>query len=221
MAGGSAAHYDRAAVPSVLESSRVAVASDRARPPAAARRPPAIALGPRARIAGLPRQLSRWFSAQLAVAVEPQLQSEWCWAAVSTSVSHFFDGASEWTQCTVAGSELAQQTCCQDGSTAQCNVPWYLDRALTRTGNLGSWRRGTIAGWRILGQLRAGRPVGARIQWAGGGGHFVVIAGARGPLGGTVEVRDPIHGISTLPLGAFSSRYQGNGTWTHTYFTRP
>jgi hypothetical protein len=26
-------------------------------------------------------------------------------------------------------------------------------------------------------------------------------------------------GISTLPLAAFSSRYQGNGTWTHTYFT--
>jgi hypothetical protein len=205
---------------SVLESSRVALTRDRPAPRRAGPRLTAPALRPRARIAGLPRQLSRWFSGQIALTMQTQLQSEWCWAAVSTSVSHFFDGASSWTQCTVAGHELGQGTCCRDGSTAACNVPWYLDRALTRTGNLERRQSGRIGALRIRRELRAGRPVGARIQWAGGGGHFVVIAGARGVFSPSVEVRDPLFGISVLPLGAFSTRYQGNGSWTHTYFTR-
>jgi hypothetical protein len=121
--------------------------------------------------------------------------------------------ASEWTQCTVAGRELAQETCCRDGSAAHCNVPWYLDRALTRTGNLRSRQRGTIPGWRILGRLRAGRPVGARIQWAGDGGHFVVIAGARGLLGRSASVSRRSRSPPSPPVT------RANGTWTHTYFT--
>src|SRR5687768_8471237 len=81
------------------------------------------------------------------------------------------------TQCSVVNAELGQTTCCQNGSTAQCNQPWYLNLALTRTGNLASWSAGTATIAQIRSQIRTGRTLGARIGWSGGGGHFVMIAG--------------------------------------------
>jgi hypothetical protein len=160
----------------------------------------------------------RW--QRLALTVHAQLQSQWCWAACSTAVSHFYAAGSGWTQCTVVNAELAQTICCQDGSSDQCNRPWYLDRALTRTGNLASRAAGTAPLSTIRSQLDAGRPVGARIGWAGGGGHFVVISGCLDDATGLLEVRDPIYGTSELSIASFASSYQGSGSWTHTYYTR-
>ena len=39
--------------------------------------------------------------------VEQQQQTQWCWAAVSNSVSHFYDAGSAWSQCTIVNAELA------------------------------------------------------------------------------------------------------------------
>jgi Papain-like cysteine protease AvrRpt2 len=159
---------------------------------------------------------------RLALAMQPQLQSQWCWAACATSVSLFYDGASTWTQCSVVNTELGQTTCCQDGSTSQCNQPWYLDKALTRTGNLASWAAGTTTIAQIRSQVASGRPVGARIGWSGGGGHFVMIAGYRAcDPDGYIDVRDPIYGSSDVSLATFTSSYHGTGSWTHTYYTEP
>src|SRR5215212_9673493 len=96
---------------------------------------------------------------------QTRLQTQWCWAACSVSVAQFYDNASTWTQCAVVNAEFGQTTCCQNGSTAQCNQPWYLDLALTRTGNLASWSAGTA----MIAQIRSGRTLGARIGWSGGG----------------------------------------------------
>jgi hypothetical protein len=63
-------------------------------------------------------------------AMQTQLQSEWCWAATSSSVSHFYDLASTFTQCSIVNNQQNQMTCCADGSTPQCNTPWYLNQAL-------------------------------------------------------------------------------------------
>ena len=43
--------------------------------------------------------------------MEAQTQSNWCWAATSKSVSHFYSFLSPWTQCKVASKEL-NNTCC-------------------------------------------------------------------------------------------------------------
>jgi hypothetical protein len=153
--------------------------------------------------------------------MQTQLQTQWCWAACSASVSTFFDGASTWTQCGIVNAELGQSTCCQDGSTAQCNQPWYLDLALQRTGNLASWAAGTVTLAQVRSEVRRRRPVGARIGWSGGGGHFVMIAGYRCRDGGWLDIRDPIFGASDVPLAIFTSSYQGTGSWTHTYYTEP
>jgi len=159
---------------------------------------------------------------RLAFTMQAQLQTQWCWAANSVSVSLFYDSASGWTQCAVVNAELGQSTCCQNGSTSQCNQPWYLDLALTRTGNLASWSGGTATIAQVRAEIRRGRPLGARIGWSGGGGHFVMIAGYRScDPDQYIDVRDPIYGSSDIPLATFTSSYQGTGSWTHTYYTEP
>jgi len=152
--------------------------------------------------------------------MEMQTQSNWCWAATSKSVSHFYSGLSPWTQCKVAGSEL-NQTCCTSPVPSACNVPWYLDRALQRTHNFVSFQGGTISFDDIKSQIDQGLVVGARIGWLGGGGHFMVIYGVSKVLFKEyLYIDDPIYGKSVLLYNTFATNYQGCGTWTHTYFTK-
>ncbi|HEY4265526.1 MAG TPA: papain-like cysteine protease family protein [Micropepsaceae bacterium] len=153
--------------------------------------------------------------------MQAQTQTNWCWAATSTSVSHFYWSASTWTQCSVASAELGRTDCCNASVPSACNVSWYLDRALTRTSNLQSMVTGTIGFDAILAELRAGRVVGARIGWSGGGGHFMCIYGCSRVIGTEyVDIDDPIYGKSHITLATFTSNYQGSGSWTHTYYTK-
>jgi hypothetical protein len=210
---------------SVLDRSRIELAPV----PSESAAPRAVAPSPRdlgGWLAGLFRRSRRpppkpakprW--RRVPLTLQSQLQSQWCWAACSTSIAHLYDAGSSWTQCKVVNAELAQTGCCRDGSTGRCNQPWYLDRALTRTGNLAGRSAGKASLSRIRSDLDAGRPVGARIGWAGGGGHFVMISGCLDDATGILEVRDPIYGTSEISVAAFAASYQGSGSWTHTYYT--
>ena len=152
--------------------------------------------------------------------MQAQTQSNWCWAATSTSVSHFYSSLSPWTQCKVASKELNQQ-CCATPVPGPCNVPWYLDRALTRTNNFVSIQSGTVSWDTVKSQLETGLVVGTRIGWNGGGGHFMVLHGVSSILTTKyLHIDDPIYGKSTLTYDQFATNYQGSGTWTHTYFTK-
>jgi papain like cysteine protease AvrRpt2 len=156
---------------------------------------------------------------RLNFAVQHQLQDQWCWAAVSTSIAVHY-GSSRWTQCSVVNSELGQSTCCEDGSAGACNQPWYLDRALKRVGALGKVEKGKPKNLdKVRKEIDGRRPVGIRIGWSGGGGHFVTIEGYRSDSG-TIAIEDPWYGASDVPFGAMAGSYQGSGSWTHTYFTR-
>lgn len=157
----------------------------------------------------------------LKLSVQHQLQTNWCWAACASSASGLFDPATTWGQCAVVNAELGQSTCCQDGSTGSCNIPWYLDRALGRTGNYRSKSTGAVPLSKVRAEIDAGRPVGARIGWRGGGGHFVMLTGYRQAAGvEEVDVQDPWTGRSSLPIDVFKTNYKSQGTWTHTYLTR-
>ncbi len=152
--------------------------------------------------------------------MELQTQSNWCWAATSKSVSKFYSIFSPWTQCKVASQEL-DKSCCDTPLPSGCNVPWYLDKALTRTNNFVSYQGGTITWNQIKQELEKGLVVGARIGWNNGGGHFMVIHGVSKSAGTEyLHIDDPIYGKSTLTYNQFATNYQGSGTWTHTYFTK-
>jgi hypothetical protein len=159
---------------------------------------------------------------QIAYTQEAQIQTQWCWAAVSVSVALFYDAETWWTQCRLAQQELNQPTCCQDGSTSQCNQPWYLQSALIRTKNLAQFSPGAELVPAIEQEVDANRPMAVRIQWNGGGGHFVVVSGYETtPEGDTIlTVNDPWAGVSRIPHQTLSSSYRGMGSWSHSYFTQ-
>ncbi|MDD5199094.1 MAG: papain-like cysteine protease family protein [Terrimicrobiaceae bacterium] len=157
----------------------------------------------------------------LAFDMQAQTQSNWCWAATSRSISHFYWQASPWTQCKIAGAELNLTTCCQSPVPDACNVSWLLSKALTRTKNFVSVT-GPVSFATVRAEIDAGRPVGARIGWSGGGGHFVVIHGYTHVIGGEdwFDIDDPIYGKSHLKVSDFTNNYQSTGTWTDTDFTK-
>jgi len=163
--------------------------------------------------------------------VEHQQQTQWCWAAVSNSVSHYYDAGSTWTQCTIVNAELGQTGCCTNGATAACNKSWYLNNALTRVGCLLSMASGTLSFSMVKSLINSARPPCARQGWSGGGGHFMAIVcyfqGLLGLIAGAgstakrLRISDPWYGDSVLDYDVFVSGYQGSGTWTHSYRTQP
>jgi hypothetical protein len=154
---------------------------------------------------------------QLAFAMQPQLMSNWCWSAVGTSVAMFYNPASGVTQCTLAGAELGGD-CCND--PAPCNQDWFLDRALLRVGHLQLFAGGAQLLGTVQQVIDQDQPLGVRIQWAGGGGHFVVISGYD-EAASVVTVEDPLNlGPVIVDYATFVSSYQGVGSWSHSYFTQ-
>jgi Papain-like cysteine protease AvrRpt2 len=163
-----------------------------------------------------------WFvvppSIRLNFNMEMQQQSNWCWAATSKSVAAYYDPATTWTQCRVADAEKGQTTCCVNGASAACNAYGTLDTSLTTVGHLDHMVGAQVPYSDVIAQMRAGRPVGARTAWSGGGAHFVCLIGTL--AGDMYAVDDPISGKSDVTEAAFKTSYLASGTWTHTYFTR-
>lgn len=161
-------------------------------------------------------------SKDLNFTMQQQQQSEWCWAAVSTSAALFYNPASPWTQCTLVNAQLNQTTCCQGGSASPCNQPWFLESALQATGNLDHFSTGSEPLPSVENQIAKGAPLGVRIGWQGGGGHFIAVVGYDDSQPGaeTVTVADPLYGPSIVSYSTFLNSYQGSGSWTHSYFTK-
>jgi hypothetical protein len=158
---------------------------------------------------------------RLSFNMQHQQQANWCWAAVSTSVSHYYNPASTWTQCAVANDQLGRTDCCGAGGSTSCNVYGFLDSALTTVGHLDHMV-GSVASFQSVDdEVDAGRPIGIRVAWSGGGAHFLAIIGYLEDAPNYVAVDDPIYGKSDLTYATLQTSYQGSGSWTHTYYTKP
>jgi hypothetical protein len=166
-----------------------------------------------------PAEVAMAGGAAEALVVPHQQQTQWCWAAVATGVSLYYDPGSTWTQCKVVAAELSRPQCCQDGSTSECNIPWYLDRALRRVARLNDVRDGRPSDADLDAELSQGRPPCLRIGWTGGGGHFVGV-GAYDLNNRRLRIEDPWWGSTAVDADEFPDHYQGGGEWTHTYLTR-
>lgn len=152
--------------------------------------------------------------------MQAQLQTQWCWAATSVSVSRFYQPGSTWTQCELVNEIRGQTTCCTDGSSAACNQPNVLTTPLEEVDCLDRWQGGSVDWSTITGEIDAGRPLAFRIGWNGGGGHFAVIEGYQRIGEQWVAVDDPWYGASDVAVSTLTGgSYQGSGTWSHTYFT--
>jgi hypothetical protein len=161
-------------------------------------------------------------AAALSFTMQPQQQTHWCWAAVSSSTSVFYLSSSTWSQCRVVCTALNDTTCCSNPTSPQCNQDGYLDQALTVTGNLSSWAAGQLGFAGVQAEINSQRALALRIGWNGGGGHFIAVAGYKDTgIQQTVDVKDPWYGDSTIPYNTLLSSYQGSGTCTHYYYTKP
>ena len=152
--------------------------------------------------------------------MEKQSETSWCWSAVSVSVAKFYDPNSIWTQCSLANSALGLITCCSSPDSDACNKQFSLTTALTTSGNMNGNAQGVVPIATIESQIDSVHPIGARVEWSGGGGHFLIISGydSSGDEP-SIFVEDSIYGSSEIPLSTFNTQYQGSGTWTNTYFT--
>jgi Papain-like cysteine protease AvrRpt2 len=153
--------------------------------------------------------------------MEEQEQDEWCWAANAISAAEYF-GSTAWTQCLLANTQLNQSTCCTDGSSNECNKPWYLDKALTKTTCHFTYLNAPIALSEIVRYLTAGIAIEARIGWTDGAGnfdgsgHFVAVTTA--DLTTTsLHIQDPWYHSSDVGYEDFLQRYKTVGVWTDTY----
>lgn len=151
-----------------------------------------------------------------------QEQANWCWAAVSTAVDHFYNGSSTSTQCSVANGTLGRTDCCGTGASGPCNVAYYLDQALTDVGHLDTFTGSSYTYDATCQEINTSRPLCIRIGWKGGGGHFLAVVGylAFSPVLERLLLADPAYGDQTVNYtGLFNDSYQGKGSWTHTYET--
>ena len=111
----------------------------------------------------------RWFLPvwdRLSFQMQAQQQTNWCWAAVSTSVSHYYDASSTWTQCEVANGELSRTDCCAGGASTSCNVYGTLDTSLSRVGHLDHMDSSVASFQSVDNEIDAGRPLGIRVPYA-------------------------------------------------------
>lgn len=149
---------------------------------------------------------------------QQQDETNWCWAAVTSSVNHYYLGGNPnfWTQCAIAAKCLGLD-CCQ--FPYACDVPYYLDASLSCTGNLVSAGPGAITFAELMGEIDKQMAVCCHISWNGGGGHFVAIVGYDQNTK-DVLVADPFYGVDLVPYDTFVSSYNGMGTWDYTYLTK-
>lgn len=162
-------------------------------------------------------------SLRLPLAMQTQLQPNWCWAAVTASVSQFYRPASPWTQCSIADAALARRDCCTTGSgdPNKCNRPFYLEVALDVTGHLHTIEPRALTAAQVQGELSNGRPLCCRVEWNDRTGHFLSIIDCFvGSSGATyLSVVDPIFLETQILFQDFASAYQGGASWTHSYRT--
>lgn len=163
--------------------------------------------------------------------IQRQVQSNWCWAAVSTSVRHYYQPASTLTQCQLVNQRTNRTDACQPGpgsDPAQANKAGDTVATLDTLGHLAAAQGNAVAYADLRTQLLAGRPVFVRIQWAGGGRHAVAATGLEDDDlvivsdPGSSSATDPTQGTTSIvDYDVLKTAYSGSGSWIGTGFTKP
>lgn len=162
----------------------------------------------------------------LPVDIPIQQQTNWCWVAVGSGITSFYDQTA-YSQCSVVTEVFSainppfNVNCCDpavDASQLPCNGESGADQALDHPRHHFVSDTGQLDWASLVAQIDQGRPVAAEIAWQGGGAHFVAITGysesADSPPQYSVYVQDPGSGSgSYYSLGQFAKAYDSSGTW--------
>ena len=149
---------------------------------------------------------------------QAQLQTQWCWAAVASSVAGFYapnvPPNPDFTQCKLACWSSLSDRCCSDGSLDVCNQPQLQSLALQHVQHRHHSSGGRLSFAEICDEIDAGRPIAVTVLWTLGGGHALVITGyatlsARPHL----QVQDPAGAVVAL------DDFPDAGSWNWTVTT--
>jgi hypothetical protein len=153
--------------------------------------------------------------------METQSQTQWCWAAVATSLSKFYDKGSSWTQCKLANWRFGSSSCdcCAKSVPTACNKPSSTPEAIAHVGCLNKNTLGALAFDKIKAEIDAEHPFALSVHWNDGGGHAVAVSGYQDGSTRKLTVNDPWFGTSIVHLDRFPEHYQGGGTWYASYTT--
>ena len=150
-----------------------------------------------------------------------QTYGNWCWAACSTAIARFYNANTTWTQCLVANDQKGVSNCCTSaGANSPCNTYGSLSDALKTVNHYSSHNGGITSFADVEAQMLAGRPLGIRVAWSGGGAHFISATGTEDDE--CVWIADSGGGtMSMVDYDTLKTAYNGSGSWTHSYFTKP
>ncbi|MCX6591372.1 MAG: hypothetical protein NTZ56_07600 [Acidobacteria bacterium] len=168
--------------------------------------------------------------------VEPQKNTEWCWAAVTVSVDRFFRPTSKKSQCQIVGKAL-NKSCCGSGQPvppdSPCNLQGLLHEELKKLGLLARDPLLEPATFPIVQrEVDAGRPLCVLIKWRDkkgvvtNRGHFITISGySLTPSGKAfVTIDDPLFGVSSVDYAGLADPdfgyHDGTGKWFATFLVQ-
>jgi hypothetical protein len=160
-------------------------------------------------------------SPSLAVNIPHQEQDWWCWCAIAVGIEAYYSHQLPISQCKAAERILKVPTACANPTSSQVNVMHRLDSALAEFNRFnGPTIQGALKFSEIETEIKAGRPVGARILFKNSGiAHFTVIRGCNSSTK-MLHIDDPLYDENEVTYQNFVNRYRGWGEWLQTYLTR-
>jgi Papain-like cysteine protease AvrRpt2 len=144
---------------------------------------------------------------------QKQALDYWCWAAVASSVSFFYNKNQQGLLQGQIGGSLIGSICGNISTTnnkvvdPSCNTPRDISNALKITGNLAWDVNRALTFNEVVGQINAAFPICCQIYWPiNNHSHFVAIYGYQN---NNVIIGDPESGVCTLDFNDFLSYRQG------------
>lgn len=152
--------------------------------------------------------------------IEPQIMSQWCWAAVALSVRKFYDNQFAVTQSAFV-SEMLNIPQCRHIPFAFCNQRFSLQIALESLQVLEEKLDEPCAEEDIITEISNGRPIGCQLVRNGFDGHYILIKGVSGTGSSLqLEIADPFDGdYRVLSFRELLFEYR-ESQWEQTFFTR-
>ena len=169
----------------------------------------------------------------------------WCWAAVTASISAWYQPATTWTQCQLAqlffdqlnpDNLLTTADCCATPTPDSCAQPFSVEAALRLVNHWTSTFTvptvdfansiGPISLETIEIETGQGRPVAIRIQWgddpSGDPAHAVVLSAVDSD--DLIVMNNPNWGNgneTAMEYATLVNSFPGFGIWTDAYLTQP
>jgi hypothetical protein len=154
--------------------------------------------------------------------VQKQILPNWCWAAVSSSVSFFFNQNQKGYYQAQLAAQIIDPSCSvvnnQNAGAAPpiCNTPKDIATALQFTRNYAGEMARALSLNEIVAQINGGFPICCQILWANlQQSHFVTIYGYQGTQ---LQIGDPEAGLFYVDYNSFL--YYRGGVWRRTIGTQ-